>query len=56
MLRRYRKIKEDNRFIAAGDRGRYLVCGDSAAKLMSSISLYLLLSPSIYKASGACES
>ena len=48
MLRRYRKIKEDSRFIAAGDRGRYLVCGDSAAKLMSFISLYLLLSPSIF--------
>ena len=56
MLSRYRKIKEDSRFSAAEDRGQYSVCGDSAVKLMSFIFLYLLLSPSIYKASGACES
>ena len=41
------KIKEDSRFSAAEDRGRYSVCGVSAAKLMSFISLYLPLSPSI---------
>ena len=44
MLSRYRKIKVDSRFSAAEDRGRYSVCGDSAAKLLSFISLYLLLS------------
>ena len=27
MLSRYRKMKEDSRFSAAEDRGRYLVCG-----------------------------
>ena len=56
MLRRYRKIEVDSRFIAAEDRGQYSGCGDDAAKLMSSNFFYLLLSPSIYKASGACES
>ena len=38
------------------DKGQYSVCGDYAAKLMSSNFFYLLLTPSIYKASGACES
>jgi hypothetical protein len=56
MLRRYRKIEVDSRFSAAEDRGQYSVCGDDAAKLMSSNFFYLLLTPSIYKASGACES
>jgi hypothetical protein len=44
MLRRYRKIKEDSRLSAAEDRRRYSVCGDPAAKLMSFIFFYLLLS------------
>ena len=56
MLRRYRKIEVDSRFSAAEDRGHYSICGDSAAKLSSFIFLYLLLTPSIYKASKACES
>ena len=47
MLRRYRKIKEDSRYSAAEDRGQYSVSSDSAAKLMSFIFFYLLLSPSI---------
>ena len=55
MFRRYRKIKGDSRFSAAEDRGRYSVCGDSAAKLLSFISFYLLLTPFIYKASEAYE-
>ena len=50
------KIKVDSRFTAAEDRGQYSVCSISAAKLMSFISFYLLLSPSNYKASEACES
>ena len=37
--RRYRKIK--------GDRGHHSTCNYHAAKLLSYISLYLLLSPSI---------
>jgi hypothetical protein len=56
MLRRYRKIEVDSRFSAAEDRGHYSICGDSAEKQLSFISFYLLLSPSISKASGACES
>ena len=40
------KIEVDNRFIAAGDRGHYLFCGDSASKLMSFIFFYLRLSSS----------
>ncbi len=56
MLRRYRKIKVDSRFTAAEDRGQYSVCSVSAAKLMSFISFCLPLTPSNYKASGACES
>ena len=56
MLSRYRKIEVDSRFSAAEDRGQYFVCGTAAAKLTSFISFYLLLTPSIYKASEACES
>ena len=56
MFSRYRNIKEDGRFSAAEDRGQYSVCPVSAAKLMSFISFCLLLSPFIFKASGACES
>jgi hypothetical protein len=44
MLRRYRKIKEDMPFFSGEDRGRYSVSGESAAKLLSSIFFYLLLS------------
>ena len=56
MFSRYRNIKEDGRFSAAEDKGQYSVCPVSAAKLMSFISFCLLLSPFIFKASGACES
>ena len=42
MLKRYRKIEED--------RGQYFVYGTSVAKLTSFIYIYLLLTPSIYKA------
>ena len=56
MLSRYMKIEVDSRLSAAEDRGRYSVCGYSAAKLLSFISFYLLLTPFIYKASKACES
>lgn len=56
MLSRYRKIKVDSRFSAAEDRGHYFICGDSATMLASLISFYILQTPSIYKASGACES
>ena len=63
MLSRYKKIEEDSRLSAAEDRGHYSVCRDSEAKQMdewyspsSFISFYLLLTPSIYRASGACES
>jgi hypothetical protein len=67
MLRRYRKIKEDmplfsgerlrvGELCSGMDRGQYSVCKLSAAKPLSYISFYLHLSPSIYKASGACES
>ena len=56
MIGRYGKIEVDSRFSAAEDRGHYSVCNHSAAKLLSFISFYLHLSPSIYKASGACES
>ena len=51
-----RKIKEDSRFSAAEDRGRYSVSSDSAAIQMSFIFFYLLLTPFNYMASGACES
>ena len=56
MLSRYMKIEVDSRLSAAEDRGRYSVCGYSAAKLLSFIFFYLLLTPFIYKASEACES
>ena len=55
MLRRYRKIKEDMPLFSGEDRGQYSVCKLSAAKPLSYISFYLHLSPSIYKASGACK-
>ena len=47
MLRRYRKIKGDSRLTATGDRGHHSVCNYHTTKLLSSNSLYLLLSPSI---------
>jgi hypothetical protein len=47
MFRRYRKINEDCRLSAAEDRGHNSV-SRSAAGLLSSISLYLLLSSSIF--------
>jgi hypothetical protein len=56
MLRRYRKIKGDSRLTATGDRGHHSVCNYHAARLLSSNSLYLLLTPFIYRASEACES
>ncbi len=56
MLSRYKKIKEDSRFSATEDRGRYSICSVSAVKQLSFISFYLLLTSSIYKAGGACES
>ena len=56
MLRRYRKIKGDSRLTATGDRGHHSVCNYHAPKLLSYISLYLLLTPSIYIACEACES
>ena len=56
MLRRYRKIKGDSRLTATGDRGHHSVCNYHTTKLLSSNSLYLLLTPSIYRASEACES
>ena len=56
MFRRYRKIEVDSRISAAEDRGQNTVFGDYAAKHTSFISFYLLLTPSIFKASGACES
>ena len=56
MLRRYRKIMGDGRLTATGDRGHHSVCNYHAAKQMSFISVYLHLSPSIYRASEACDS
>ena len=56
MLRRYRKIMGDSRLTATGDRGHHSTCNYHAAKLLSYNSLYLLLAPSIYRASDACES
>ena len=47
MLRRYRKIKGDSRLTATGDRGHHSVCNYHAARLLSSNSLYLLLTPFI---------
>ena len=56
LIRRYRKIKGDRRRYRKikGDRGYHSVC-NYHAKLLSSNSLYLLLTPSIYRASEACE-
>ena len=58
MLRRYRMIKGDKRRYRKikGDRGHHSVCNCHAPKLLSSNSFYLLLTPSIYRASEACES
>ena len=56
MLRRYRKIMGDSRLTATGDRGHHSTCNYHAEKLLSYNSLYLLLVPSIYRASDACES
>ncbi len=58
MLRRYRMIKGDKRRYRKikGDRGHHSVCNYHAPKLLSYISLYLLLTPSIYIACEACES
>ena len=53
MLRRYRKIKVDMPLFSGEDRGRYSASNRYTAKLLSSISFYLHLSPSIYKASKA---
>lgn len=57
MLRRYKKktvvspdSQEDNRFSAAEDRRHDFASNDFAAKLLSSIFLFLLISPFIYKA------
>ena len=46
----------DSRLTATGDRGHHSGCNYHAAKLMSFISVYLHLSPSIYRASEACDS
>ena len=51
LLRRYRKIMGDSRLTATGDRGHHSTCNYHAAKLLSYNSFYLLLAPSIYKAS-----
>ena len=48
MLSRYKKIEGDSRFSAAEIE-------DNTIKLTSIIFFYLLLTPSIYGASGACE-
>ena len=48
MLSRYRKIEEDSRLTTVEDRGQYSANHHSAAKLLSFIFLYLLLSSSIY--------
>jgi hypothetical protein len=58
MLRRYRKIKEDMPLSAAKIEDDTLASGGYATKLMSSTSFYLHVvktTPSIYKASGTCE-
>ncbi len=41
----------DSRLTATGDRGHHSACNYQAAKLLSYNSLYLLLAPSIYRAS-----
>ena len=56
MLRRYREIKEDMPLSAAKIEDDTLSATILQQVLMSFISFYLPLSPSIYKASGACES
>ena len=56
MSRRYRKIKEDMPLLSGEDRRRYFGKRGSASKQMSFTSFYLLLPPSIYKASEICES
>ena len=56
MLRRYREIKEDMPLSAAKIEDDTLSATILQQVLMSFISFYLHLSPSIYKASGACES
>ena len=48
MLSRYRKIEEDSRLTTVEDRGQYSANHHSAAKLLSFIFFYLLLSSSIY--------
>ena len=56
MSRRYKKIKEDMPLLAAkieDDTPRQVA--SQAAILTSFIFFYLLLTPSIYMASGACE-
>ena len=55
MLRRYREIKEDMPLSAAKIEDDTLSATILQQVLMSFISFYLPLSPSIYKASGACE-
>ena len=47
MLRRYRKLQEDMPLSAAKIEDDTLASGGSASKQMSSISIYLLLPPSI---------
>ena len=44
MLSRYRKLDEDMPLLSGEDRGRYSFCCHTAAKQMSSIFFYLLLS------------
>ena len=56
LIRRYTKINGDSRLTATGDRGHHFGCVYHAAKLTSFTSLYLLLTPSIYRVSEACES
>lgn len=56
LLRRYRKIMRESRLTATGDRRHHSTSNYHAAKLLSYNSLYLLLVPSIYRASDACES
>ena len=56
LLRRYRKIMRESRLTATGDRGHHSTCNYHAEKLLFYNSPYLLLAPSIYRASEACES
>ena len=48
MLRIYKNLKEDMPLFSGEDRGHHLACGHSAAQLLSFISFYLPLSPSIF--------